>query len=550
MTTSTNAEVAKRKRRATSTTIGGDFAGELRARAEKRTHSWPSARYRTRPVEFCHEVLGSSPWSKQIEILEAVRDHKRVAVASGHKVGKSNTAAKVALWFYASFDDARVVMSSTTARQVEAILWRELRMEVARSGRCVDCKKAELELRPCPHSALLDGELNELARSGLKSEDFREIVGFTAREAEAVAGVSGKNLLYIIDEASGVPDVIFEAIEGNRAGGARILLLGNPTRTEGEFYEAFSSKSDLYKTFTVSSEESPNVVEDREVIPGLATREWVEEKKIEWGEDSPIYRVRVKGLFALHEDGKILSLHLVSQAQRRWEETEARGRFQLGIDPAGPGLGGDETAMAGRRGLKMTSLVTFRGLSDEGHVAHAMGILAENRQPGDERPLIVVDREGPDGWKVYSALQGMSERYRRDPARAFDVVGVRASDGASRQPRLYDRARDELWANGAAWLREGGALLDDDKLTKELHAPRWEQQVNGKLKVTPKRELRKELKRSPDRADAFLLSVWEPSSYHVGSGDGHDAYDDEGVAIDDAYQHNGIDPYRMDGGPH
>jgi phage terminase large subunit len=235
---------------------------------------WPCATYRNNPVGFFREVLGINPWSRQIEIIEAVRDHRRVAVASGHKVSKSNTAAGLALWFYCSFDNARVVLTSTTARQIDDILWRELRM-------MVDGAKETI-----------DGEMRELARSGFKA-GFRWITGHTAKEAEAVAGVSGKNLFYIVDEASGVGDPIYEAIEGNRAGGARVLLIGNPTRTEGEHFEAFHSKSKFYKTIRISSEETPNVVEGREVIPGLCERAWVEEKREEWGVESALYKIRV-----------------------------------------------------------------------------------------------------------------------------------------------------------------------------------------------------------------------------------------------------------------
>src|SRR5690606_35865340 len=123
-------------------------------------------------------------------ILEAVRDHQRVAVSSGHKCGKSMSAAILSLWYYCSFPNARAIMSSTTARQVDQILWRELKMVRTRGGKCVACKAADPEdrkiARPCPHSALIEGDIGELARTGLKSPDFREVFGFTAREAEAV----------------------------------------------------------------------------------------------------------------------------------------------------------------------------------------------------------------------------------------------------------------------------------------------------------------------------------------------------------------------------
>lgn len=514
MTTTTAQQVSRRRIRpkAERQTLMTDATETFRAALEiARRIRWPSPRYRKDPVRFFREILGVEPWSKQVEIIEAVRDNPRVAVRSGHKVSKSHSAAGIGLWFYSSFDDARVVMTSTTSRQVDRILWRELRMMRARGGRCVDCKAADPDgrriPRPCPHSALLDGEAGELARTGLKSDDFREIVGFTAREAEAVAGVSGKNLLYIVDEASGVGEEIFEAIEGNRAGGARIVLFGNPTQNQGEHYEAFHGKSKFYLGITVSSEETPNVVEGREVIPGLSTRPWVEEKKEEWGEDSPLYKVRVKGIHAKSEDGKIFSIHAIEMAEQRWDETAESGRLFIGLDPAGPTGHGDEIAFSPRRGLKQLQLKVERGLTEEGHLAHLLALIDALKVPR-ETPVVVLDREGNVGAAVYGTLR----QYEEMNPGVFELVGVRASDRAVRQPHIYDRMRDELVANLEAWFRDGGAILEDVKLAKELHEPEWEEQVNGRLKVTPKKKLRKALGRSPDRFDALCLSCWEPLS--------------------------------------
>lgn len=472
---------------------------------------FPSPLYQQRPVEFFHEVLGVEPWSKQIEIIEAVRDHNRVAVSSGHKCGKSAVAAGVALWYFCSFTDARVVMTSTTSRQVDQILWRELRMMRARGGRCVACKREDPEglriPRPCPHSTLIEGEQGELARTGLKSSDFREIVGFTAREAEAVAGISGRNLLYIIDEASGVSDEIFEAIEGNRAGGARLLMLSNPTRNEGEFHSAFTAKARYYKTLRMSSEETPNVVRGEIVIPGLATRDWIEEKRAEWDEDSPLYRVRVKGEHVTHETGRIFSVHLIGQAEARWSVTPDAGRLYLGVDPAGESGKGDESVFAPRRGLKLLGLHGRRGLNAEQHVTAIVRLLGELRLPR-EMPVVVVDREGPIGVPVFRLLAD----YLEANPDSFELVGVRASDRAMRQPYIYDRVRDELAANLEAWFRDGGAIVEDARLAAELHALEWREAVNGRLKLTPKDALRKALGHSPDRFDALALATWEPLS--------------------------------------
>lgn len=488
---------------------------------------FPSDRYRADPVAFAREILGVEPWSKQIEILEAVRDHKRVAIRSGHKVSKSHSAACLALWYFCSFPDARVVLSSTTARQVDQILWRELRMVRSRGGRCVACKaeirqlvdvegmsEAEAEARhpkPCEHSALIEEEPGELARTGLKSADFREINGFTAREAEAVAGISGKNLLYIIDEASGVPDIIFEAIEGNRAGGARIVLFSNPTRNSGEFYEAFYTKQDLYKCITISSEQTPNAVSGQVLIPGLAEREWIDEKKEEWGEESALYKIRVKGEHALHEEGCIFSVHAITEAERRWLDTPLAGRLYIGIDPAGPTGQGDDSAFCARRGQRVLEINGRPGLSAEAHLVNLIGMMGVHKLPR-ETPVVVVDPLGDIGDKLLKLLRAHLEINEG----AFELVAIRASDKACRQPHIYGTMRDELTANLAAWVNAGGAIPTDTKLSAELHIMEWRSQVKGIVKVTPKDEIRKKLKRSPDRYDALALSCWEPLSLREG----------------------------------
>lgn len=562
MMSSTLVAEGGRSRTRTRQSAAGSLLEELRAVLEETsTMRWPSDVYRKDPVGFSRKVLGQAPWEKQCEILEAVRDYPRVSVTSGHKIGKSHTAAMVAFWFYCTFTDARVVMSSTTARQVDEILWREIQRMRARCGVCIDCKKAATKMTPaersrlpvpCPHSAKIDGKLGVVARSGLKATDLRQIVGFTARDPEAVAGISGENILYIVDEASGVDDPIFEAIEGNRAGGAKILLFSNPTRTEGEFFESHHDKAlqfdkdggpvigkdgkqlGFYKTLSISSEDSPNVRLGRVVIPGLATLDWVEEKKREWGEDSPLYLVRVKGKFALNEAGKIISLHAISVAEKAWEETKPEGRLYIGLDPAGPGEGGDETVFAVRRGLKVIAIYPYSALDEDGHVRELGAILRAHRKPREVMPLVVMDREGDLGHKIYSKLRAVADAITAEE-RQFGVVGVRSSERSKTEG--YDRVRDELWANVAGWLKDGGAIPEDSKLAKELHAPSWDPVPGNKVKATPKRELRKMLERSPDRADAVALSVWESGAVAAAIAD------DDGDDLDGGGAGDDLDPY-------
>src|SRR5215831_7226662 len=135
-TTSLEHEVTRRKyqrQKRARATFGEDIDQALEKQLERTLHvQFPSPKYARNPSAFFREILGVEPWSRQVDILEAIRDHDRVAVCSGHKVSKSHSAAGIALWFYCSFKDARVVLTSTTARQVDQILWRELRMLRAR----------------------------------------------------------------------------------------------------------------------------------------------------------------------------------------------------------------------------------------------------------------------------------------------------------------------------------------------------------------------------------------------------------------------------------
>jgi hypothetical protein len=502
-------------------------------------------KYRKDPAAWVRDILGIKPWPKQVEILEAVRDHRRVAISSGHKIGKSYSAAMLALWFYCTAgDDARVICTSTTSRQVDEILWRAVQMLKARSGKCVDCKADDARTgrqspTPCPHSATIDGEMGGLARTGLKS-GFRQIVGFTAKQPEAVAGMSGPNMLYIADEASGIPEIIFQAIEGNRAGGASIVMFSNPTRNEGSFFDAFHDKKDLYKTITVSSEDTPNCQQGiDDLIPGLANPSYIAEKEREWGRESALFKVRVLGVHALHEDGRIFSIHAIQQAMAAWKDLRAdrkykpEGRLYIGLDPAGASGKGDETVFAPRRGLDVLSLHAHLGLDAEQHLVHLLALMGRLREPR-EIPVVVMDREGAIGAELYGKLRA----HLNEHPNAFLLSGIRASDGAVRQPEVYDRMRDGLVANLEAFMREGLAIPDDDKLAVEMHQFEWKQMMgSGKLKATDKITIRKALGRSPDRYDAVALSCWEPLSAR-----------DEGLpappeASPTDYAESTIDPY-------
>lgn len=435
--------------------------------------------YKGRPVDFQREVCGYDPIEPQVRVFEALERRGRCAVPSGRAMGKSRLDAGAALYFAATRPRSCVVLIAPTFKQIQKILWEELRSLYYAT------------------KVPLGGECALLASTGARLGNGSRIFGITGTQPEDVAGIRAPEMLVLADEASGIPDPTYATLDGNLAGGGWMLLTGNPTRASGYFREA--CRSERWDRVHLPSTRSPNVIEGRIVVPGIATLEWVEARRQEWGEDSPLYKIHVLGEFVELEEGRLFSEALIAEAEQRWSEVQPTGRLVIGLDPAGESGDGDESAFACRRGKKVLRITARRGMTPDAHVVEVLG-LAKTLGTG-EPPLVVVDRDGYVGAKVYAALAA----YRSQNEHAYDLRGVRGGERAKRQPMQIDRVRDEVWLALVDALRDGLAIPEDVKLTRELAAIRLERHVSGRSKVTGKDELRRELGRSPDRADALAL---------------------------------------------
>lgn len=432
-------------------------------------------RWRADPALFAREALGVRLWGRQIEIVRAVPKHRRVAVRSGHKVGKSTSAVVIALWFVCLFPRARVVITSASGRQVRSVLWKELRRVY---------KNARIPI---------GGTLHLVPDAGLQFDDGREVVGFATDEPEKMAGTSSPNLLYLVDEASGVPEEIFEAIEGNRAGGARLVMFSNPTQTAGTFFEAFHIKSEFWHPIHISSEEAAAVSPP---IPGLATREWIDEKVREWGRESLLYRVRARGDFPLQGDNSVIALIDVEAAKERWDETKPDGVLHIGVDVAR--FGDDESVIWPVRGFYAFEPIVAQG-QDTVAIAGLVMQVARNLRKGDEKPVVKVD--------VIGVGAGVADQLRQFGS---EIVLVEVNVASAATVKGYPLLRDQIWFGLGAWLHAGGAIPADSKLDGELLAPKYRFDLQGRQKVESKDEMKKRIRRSPDRADALGLGVFPP----------------------------------------
>jgi len=181
---------------------------------------------------ICKDTLGVAQpfqlWEAQRKAACAVVKCRRVARRSGHKVGKSKLAAGLVIWWVCTRSMARGILTAPTSRQVKKALWFEIRRFWQESPKL-------REIMPEP---ALEPE------TGVRWSDGRELFGFTASSADKVSGPGGPAVFVVVDEASGVPRDVWEALQGIRAGGGKVLALGNPTQTSGWFYDAFNERRD------------------------------------------------------------------------------------------------------------------------------------------------------------------------------------------------------------------------------------------------------------------------------------------------------------------
>jgi phage terminase large subunit len=265
-------------------------------------------KYHDDPAAFCREVLGFEPSPDQLLVLAEIVGYDFITVPAGRAVGKSRLDAALALWFVCTRGaGSRVICTAPTFRQVQVILWEEIRNLF--------------------HGAKIKigGECAKMASTGCRLDSGAQILGLTAEKPEAFQGIRAPKLMIIADEASGIADEIFHVIDGNAAGGAKVLLTGNPTRAVGYFREA--SRSPRWRVVKLSALNSPNVISGEILVRGLATREWVEERKREWGEDSPFYKIHVLGEFVELEEGRLFSEEMLTGSEQRWLDAHPSGRL-------------------------------------------------------------------------------------------------------------------------------------------------------------------------------------------------------------------------------
>lgn len=445
-------------------------------------------------------------WSKQRGVLRALaRGVRKLALKSGQKTGKTLLIAVIVLWWVFTRPRAKVIITSSTGRQVKGQVWSEL-SSLAR----------DMDL-PLPRGAK---QLGIDPGTGLTWDDGRFIIGFSTDDASNMGGWSSPELFVVADESSGVARKIFEALEGNLIGGGVLAMFGNPVEVSGYFYEAFTDAGMMsqFERVTVDSRENPNCTGDEPPIAGLALPEMIASLIAAYGEESPVVAVRVKGQFPRNVANAVVPLGLVEDAKRRYleraddDEYEMVGVLQLGVDVAR--FGDDKPCVRPRRGQDvLPKLPLPPGIDTMQLCAHVLAYVLANREPG-EVVLVKVDVVGV-GAGVADRLRELELLEHREGGkvvrrervmRVYDVhAGSRSDD-----PEQYPNLRSQLWFAAADFLRDGGSLPPDPALEGELVAPVYRMTARAQREVESKDETKAKIRRSPDDADALALCVYTP----------------------------------------
>jgi hypothetical protein len=468
------------------------------------------------PVLFIERFLGSELWAKQSLVADMMTTHKKVAVRSCHGSGKTYLAARIALWWLFTRPFSTVLTTAPSNRQVVELLWKEIR--VAYSNARVK----------------LGGNMLPKAPKLTVADDWM-LIGFSTDDPVNFQGWHSKGgTLVIFDEAPGVHSDIWKVVQGVMVSdNDRLLCIGNPVEPFGPFCDMFKD-ADVGKVH-ISAYDTPNVRQGVDVVPGLCSSSWVDEKRKEWGEDSPIFQSRVLGEFPSTHDAVVVPAAWVEQANDRYMKNMENGSFtdrsiHLGVDVAR--LGSDSTVVVEyveRLGVKkiiklpkqdtMTTVgdvvnmarnnpVTSVNVDADGLGAGVFDRLVEVLS-GRDMPLLVEGNQGKKG--------GMTSGSPDSPAFSGGwgsgspvVRGLRGGTRARISDRFFNSRAEWYWT-----LREKLdpknenpiCLPIDNNLFHQLTSIRWRLNSKGQIRIEGKDEMRTRGMQSPDEADAVAYAL-------------------------------------------
>lgn len=455
---------------------------EAWARKELQTAGLPTLE------EYIELYLNETIWSKQKEICQSVEANRYTAVKSCHGTGKSFISSRIITGWVGRYapGEAFAITTAPTDAQVKAILWREI-------NKCFKRNTRILPGRVNLKEWYID---NELVAFGRKPADTDEA---------AFQGIHQRYLLIVFDEASGIPKELWDAARSLMTNeDCRFLAIGNPDVPDSHFQDICKPGSGwnvihipAWVTPAYTGESLP-----KKVLDQLVTKLWVEERRADWLEDSPLWIAKVEAEFpADSEDGVIPASRLLKCKVEKNLSRDDLVPVTLGVDV---GAGGDATVIRERRGRKAGRV--WRNHSRDSETVTKLIVKAVVETGATK---VRIDSAGI-GWGVVGhvrdKLRQMGGAYEQ--VRVLKVNVAQASSKPTRFPKL----RDQLWWEVGRELSVQG-FWDlsgvDDQTLNQLLSVKYEIDSVGRVKIEPKDETKKRIKRSPDDADAMLLAFYD-----------------------------------------
>lgn len=437
------------------------------------------------PPAFAEDMLGMDPDEWQYAVMMDVAQYPLTSVRSGQGVGKTGLEAALVIWFLCCRPNPKVVCTAPTKQQLHDVLWAEV------------AKWLETSMV----KNLLKWTKTKVYMIGHEERWFA--TARTANKPENMQGFHEDHMLFIVDEASGIPDPIMEAIQGTLSGeDNKLLLCGNPTRTSGYFYDSHTRHRKLFRTHKVDSRNSKRT--SKENIQMLIDK---------YGADSDVVRVRVYGDFPKAEADAFIALELAELAANATVQPTG-DTLHLGVDVAR--FGDDETVIAPRIGMKVFKLRCF---NKQDTMATAGMVIATAREmiglfPLLRRVEIKVDDSGVGG----GVTDRLKEVIREERLTNWEVFPINNGSSPSKNGKEhYENLGTETWADLRDVLQEAFSkhiqgkpveveLPNDDRLITQLTQRKYRMTSKGKLALERKEEMKRRGIDSPDRADAVVLA--------------------------------------------
>jgi phage terminase large subunit len=501
------------------------------------------------PNFFVKEILGANPWRKQRDIVDAVFKYRNVAVKTCNSVGKSYIAARIVVTYLILHPDSIVVTTAPTWNQVVNILWREIGSAV---------KQAERN-----GYKLTDAETTQ---AGLNIDTKWYAIGRSTSTPDNMMGFHADHLLVVVDEAGGVDDPIFQGVKAITTNvNNKVLLIGNPTTPGGVFWQSFQ-KGSMYKQFTISAFDTPNMIAngirdtedlkrafklpervktdedaleyydylDQEVFKfpfrELITPRTIFERLSDWGEDSDAWQSLVLGEFPTQAAQSLIPTHLLTMAMQMYGTDDETGKSyaqmsgwnipigapEYGLDMAR--FGGDNTVLTPRQGGWVEKQIAWNHVDLVVSANKILGL--ENFQaygpllnPLDHNVRLNIDDTG-NGGGTTDKLRELSRHSMQGgmPAHQYEIVEYNFSRGPSNPDKFADITSELYWNLRQQFFDKKIALHYDKTLFDELVDRRWSTLPNKKIKVETKDEYKKRKKttKSPDRSDSLALAFAGP----------------------------------------